>query len=103
MGLIEFLRQNWGWMLSFGTVLLGGFGYLFGQLRALKRGVQAMLRAQMVADYNRFTDKGWAPIYARENFENLWLQYERLGKNGVMQDIRQRFMALPTTPPHAGA
>ena len=103
MGLIEFMRQNWGWMLSFGTVLLGGFGYLFGQLRALKRGVQAMLRAQMVADYNRFTDKGWAPIYARENFENLWLQYERLGKNGVMQDIRQRFMALPTTPPHAGA
>ena len=97
------MRQNCGWMLSFGTVLLGGFGYLFGQLRALKRGVQAMLRAQMVADYNRFTDKGWAPIYARENFENLWLQYERLGKNGVMQDIRQRFMALPTTPPHAGA
>lgn len=96
MGLIEFMRQNWGWILSFSTVLLGGFGYLFGQLRALKRGVQAMLRAQMIAEFNRWSEKGWAPIYARENFDNLWVQYEKLGKNGVMQDIRLKFLALPT-------
>lgn len=100
MSVLDFMRQNWGWMLSFGTVIFGGFGYLFGQLRALKRGVQAMLRAQMIAEYNRYSEKGWAPIYARENFENLWRQYERLGKNGVMQDIRMKFLALPTQERH---
>lgn len=93
---LDFMRQNWGWILSFSTVMLGGFGYLFGQLRALKRGVQAMLRAQMIAEYNRWSEKGAAPIYAKDNFENLWRQYEKLGKNGVMQDIRSKFLALPT-------
>lgn len=96
MGFIDFMRANWGWILSFGTFVLGGFGYLFGQLRALKRGVQAMLRAQMIAEYNRWSEKGAAPIYAKDNFENLWRQYEKLGKNGVMQDIRAKFLALPT-------
>lgn len=95
MQFVEFMRANWGWLLSFGTFVLGGFGYLFGQLRALKRGVQAMLRAQMIAEFNRWSEKGWAPLYARENFDNLWVQYEKLGKNGVMQDIRGKFLALP--------
>lgn len=99
MGFMDFMRQNWGWILSFGTFVLGGFGYLFGQLRALKRGVQAMLRAQMIAEFNRWEEKGWAPVYAKDNFENLWQQYEKLGKNGVMANIRSRFLALPTHYP----
>lgn len=63
---------------------------------ALALGVQALLRAQMIADYNKYTEKGFAPIYARESFENCWLQYENLGANGVMTDIHKKFMALPT-------
>lgn len=96
MQFIDFMRANWGWVLSFGTFLAALLGYLFGQTIALKRGLQALLRAQMIADYNHYSEKGWAPLYARENFENLWVQYEKLGKNGVMQDIRQKFLALPT-------
>ena len=65
---------------------------------ALALGVQALLRAQMIADYNHYTEKGWAPIYARENFENVWRQYEALGANGVMDDIHNKFKALPTQP-----
>lgn len=63
---------------------------------ALALGVQALLRAQMIADYNHYEEKGFAPIYARENFENCWKQYENLGANGVMEDIHRKFMALPT-------
>lgn len=65
---------------------------------ALKKGLQALLRAQMVNDYNKWTSKGYAPIYARDNFENCWKQYEALGENGVMKDIHDKFMALPTPP-----
>ena len=53
----------------------------------------------MINDYNNYLEKGYAPIYARQNFENCWLQYERLGKNGVMKDIRTKFLELPTQPP----
>lgn len=68
-------------------------------VRAIKLGVQAVLRAQMIADYNHYKDKGYAPIYAKENFQNCWNQYEALGANGVMNHIYKEFMNLPTTPP----
>jgi len=63
---------------------------------SLALGVQALLRAQMIADYNRYSEKGYAPVYARDNFENCWIQYENLGANGVMEDIHKKFLALPT-------
>ena len=58
-----------------------------------------MLRAQLVSEYNKWEDRGWAPIYARQNFENCWEQYHNMGKNGVMDDLHDRFLSLPTEPP----
>lgn len=52
----------------------------------------------MINDYNYWSEKGYAPIYARENFENCWQQYHSLGANGVMGDIHEKFMNLPTNP-----
>ena len=85
---MDFMRANWGWILSFGTVLVGVLTYVYVHVKALQLGLQALLRAQMIQYYNTYTDKGYAPIYARESFENCWIQYEKLGKNGVMKDIR---------------
>ncbi len=65
---------------------------------AIELGVQALLRAQMIDDFNHYAEKGYAPIYARENFENLYTQYKGLGGNGVMTDIHEKFKALPTGP-----
>lgn len=93
---IDFMQHNWGWILSFGTFLVGIVVYVYVRIRALQKGVQALLRAQMIQYYNHYRDKGYAPIYARESFENCWIQYEKFGKNGVMQDIRAKFLALPT-------
>lgn len=85
------------------AILIGAYRSLAKKIKdereereAIKAGLQALLRAQMVTDYNRYTEKGYAPIYARENFENCWVQYERLGSNGVMQSIHDKFMSLPT-------
>lgn len=65
---------------------------------AVKCGVQALLRAQMINDWNHYSKKGFAPIYAKENFENCWKQYHGLGANGVMDNIHTKFLALPTEP-----
>ena len=62
----------------------------------LRLGVQALLRAQMINDYNLWHEKGYAPIYAKENFENMWNQYHNLGANGVMDNLHQKFLELPT-------
>jgi len=63
---------------------------------ALRLGIQALLRAQMISDYNKWSERGYAPIWARENFENVWERYHTLGANGVMDDIHNRFLELPT-------
>ena len=68
-------------------------------VRAIKAGTQATLRAQMIESYNKWSERGYAPIYARENFENCWKQYHTLGDNGVMDNIHDKFLALPTEPP----
>jgi len=69
--------------------------------KALELGLQAILRSQMISDYNEwYVNKGYAPIWAKQNFENVWIQYEALGENGVMDGIHKDFMSLPTEPPH---
>ena len=97
---MEWMRANWGWVLSFGTVRGGFLAYVTARIRALQLGVQALLRAQMISDFNRYQEKGFAPLYARENFENCYVQYKRLGGNWVMTDIHTKFLALPT---HGGS
>lgn len=77
------------------SFLWGRVKGLHNDNKAVKEGVQALLRAQMIADYNRYSEKGFAPIYARDNFENCWQRYHDLGANGVMDNIHQKFMALP--------
>lgn len=80
-------------------------GWIYGRIRrndnetkSVKTGLQALLRSQMISDYNHWSDKGFAPIYARESFENCWAQYHSLGANGVMDDVHEKFMTLPTKP-----
>lgn len=78
--------------------LVGVMKLVFNQIKAIRCGVQALLRAQMIADYNKYTELGYAPIYARQNFENCWKHYHSLGANGVMDDIHTKFLQLPTEP-----
>ena len=63
--------------------------------KALELGVQALLRAEMIEQYEKYKERKCCPIYAKENFENMWIQYESLGANGVMAEIHNKFMALP--------
>ena len=62
---------------------------------ATKKGIQALLRAQMISEFNKAKEKGYAPIYAKDNFENMWQNYHALGVNGVMDGVHERYMKLP--------
>ena len=73
--------------------------WVWRQVSGVRKGVQALLRAQMIDEYNKWMEKGYAPIYVRQNFENCWQQYHSLGVNGVMDDLHDKFLELPTEPP----
>lgn len=87
---------NWLSLLGVPALLVVIVKLIFNSIRGVRLGVQALLRAQMIDDFNRYSEKGFAPIYARENFENCYQQYHRLGANGVMDDLHDKFLALPT-------
>lgn len=94
---------QWLCLLGIPSLILCAFKYLHSMIKknredykALRLGMQAMLRSQMISDYNKWEERGYAPIYARDNFENCWEQYHSLGANGVMDDIHRRFLELPT-------
>lgn len=86
------------WLCLLGIPALIAFiiKYLLNQIKGVRLGVQALLRAQMISDYNKWEERGYAPIYARQNFENCWKQYHALGANGVMDDLHSKFLQLPT-------
>jgi len=90
--------------LLFGSgVVLALFKYLHSKLSeqktrttALELGVQALLRDRLYQMYMHYSEKGFAPLYARDNFENLYRRYHELGANGVMDDYYHKFMQIPT-------
>lgn len=93
---------QWLCLLGIPTLIICLYKYVNSVIKktrddtnALKLGIQALLRSQMIAEYNKYNEKGYAPVYARENFENCWKQYHSLGANGVMDDLHEKFLDLP--------
>ena len=100
--MIKIVLEILSFLLGSGVVV-GIVRYLLSRIRsndlkteAVQKGVQALLRDRLYDKYEYYNELGYAPIRARENFENMWTQYHNLGKNGVMDDIHIKFMQLPT-------
>lgn len=98
---------QWLCLFSVPALILMIVKYMLNQIKqnrkdteAVKLGLQALLRSQMISDYNKYSEKGFAPVYARDNFENCWKQYHSLGGNGVMDDLHEKFLDLPTEAPN---
>ena len=98
---------QWLCLFSVPALILMIVKYMLNQIKqnrkdteAVKLGLQALLRSQMISDYNKYSEKGCAPVYARDNFENCWKQYHSLGANGVMDDLHEKFLDLPTEAPN---
>lgn len=80
------------------ALLLGLIITTWVQTRAVKRGVQALLRDRLLQGYKYYRAQGYADEDDRTNLENVYVQYHSLGANGVMDDLRARFLALPLPP-----
>ena len=65
------------------------------QNRAIKDGLRAILRDRLLQAFRHCSAQGFADSDERQNFENMYIQYHSLGGNGVMDDVRQKFFALP--------
>lgn len=80
------------------ALLLGIVVTTWLQIRAVKKGVQALLRDRLIQGYKFYRTQGWADEDDRGNMENVYVQYHALGANGVMDNLRSRFLDLPLGP-----
>lgn len=89
--------------LGLGSVLGGamwvGFSKVIKMIGAVKLGTQASLRNSLVQLYEHYSELGYAPVWVRDNFVNMYTQYHSLGANGVMDDIYKKFLDLPVEQP----
>lgn len=69
---------------------------------AMKEGVVALLRQALYDAYNKWTEKGYCPIYAMEVSKKIYEQYHALGGNDVGTELFERLKELPTQPSSKG-
>lgn len=70
-----------------------------GDNRYLTEGVRSLLRDRLVQAYNHTVhQKGYCPIYEKENITDMYQQYHKLGGNGTVTQLYEEIMELPTQP-----
>lgn len=65
---------------------------------AVKLGIQAILRDSIVSNYNKYKDKGYIPIYARDSVKKIYEAYTDLGGNDVAHDLYEKMRRWDTDP-----
>ncbi len=66
--------------------------------KAVAAGLQCLLRAEIIRSYEKYIDRGYCPIYAREALKREYASYHDLGGNDVATDLYNQVMRLPTEP-----
>lgn len=93
MEIITFVKDFW-------TILVTLFGlitYLTKQVLAMRKGLRAMLRADIIRLYNKYHDDlEYCPLYVKQALEEEYKEYHKIGGNGVGTKMYEELMALPT-------
>ena len=107
MGIISFISAHWlEWLF---TAVLAVLSWLFKLMRdqlrqeqernkAIAEGVQSLLRESIVNNYNRYSDRGYCPIYAKESVKRVYKAYhDGLGGNDVASELYRKLLEMPET------
>ena len=65
-------------------------------MQLIKKALQVILKNHLKVRYEHWIEQGYAPNDARDDLEAEYTIYHSLGKNGVMDSRRARFLSLPT-------
>ena len=68
-------------------------------LQLCKLGLQAVIKNTLKNRYEKWIREGQAPLDAKDDLERMYQVYHKLGANGVMDSLREKFLALPDALP----
>ncbi len=91
------------------SVLGGGLTYFLTRLKngfkrekALTEGVLSLLRNQLIEYHDKYTGRGYCPIYVKESARRSYEAYHGLGGNGVITKLYEDLMSLPEEEEESG-
>ena len=107
MGIIGYISTHWiEWLFMIVTAIIGlGYRTVLKRLQeekqrneAIAEGVQSLLRESIVHNYNKYQDKGFCPIYAKESIRKVYLAYHNLGGNDVATNLYNNVLNMREEP-----
>ncbi len=66
----------------------------FTMFKAVRNGVQCLLRSEIIAMYKEYQHKHFCPIYAKESLRRMYAAYHKLGGNDVATELYEKTIAL---------
>ena len=102
--IIDFIRASWVQWLFAGalTVLAWLYKGIAARLKteqqkneAIAAGVQSLLRESIVGNYNKYSEKGACPIYAKDSIKKVYEAYHNLGGNDVATELYNKLLRMP--------
>lgn len=99
--MLEFILQYWMQIL-FGLIVsrLGpGYAGLKRQIskyKNLELGLQCLLRSELIRMHDKYMERGYCPIYAKDALERAYNSYHALNGNGTVTGLVDDIRMLPT-------
>lgn len=100
----DFILKNWveWFFLAISSVIGLGYRRVMRHQReererndALSQGVQALLRDRIIQAYNIHSEKGYCPIYAKDNVKRLFKPYSELENDDVICELVGKLLQMP--------
>lgn len=85
-----------GWLVPFLMgALASGLVLWFGGMKALRDGVQCLLRAEIIRQNEKWVKSGYCPVYAKQALSRAYKAYHGLHGNDVATGLYEETMELP--------
>lgn len=78
--------------------LIKGFKDTHKKNAAIKGGLQSLLRGEIIKQHEKYTERGFCPVYAKDALRRQYESYHELGGNGVITELYHEIMELPEIP-----
>ena len=83
--------------------MISAIAYIYYQVIAMRKGIRALLRADLIRLYNKYHDDyGYCPLYVKQSLEDEYKQYQHIKREWCRHANIHALMELPTEPPHEG-
>ena len=91
--MMDFILKYWLELLLTGFVT--SVVYIFKQYMGLKNGMKSLLRNEIVRIYEKYIQLGCCPSYMKENLNEIYFNYHKLGGNGMATAMVDELYKLP--------